>query len=124
MELRKLSKNILNSHSKDLNNIINTVFDNYNINKNLNNDFYIIVHNNQFIGMFNLNKNCIQKFFILPQYQKQNLGSTAVKKIIDMKLSNLHCYVKKDNKIALAFWTKNKFIISHNCGHTIKMIYN
>ena len=32
--------------------------------------------------------------------------------------------LKKDNKIALAFWTKNKFIISHNCGHTIKMIYN
>lgn len=124
MEIIKLSKNFINQNYIFLNKTISTIFPNYDIRKFDNqHDFYQINWEKKFCGFFNIyQKNRIQKFFILPQYQNKGIGSKVVKFILTI-IREPYCFVKKNNQKGMKFWEKNKFIKIRDIGNIIEMKY-
>lgn len=124
MEIIKLSKNFINQNYLLLNKIISSIFPNYDIRRfGEDHEFYLINSDNLFVGFFNIyQKNRIQKFFILPQFQNRGFGSRAVKFILKIT-NNAYCFVKKNNQKGMKFWEKNKFIKIRDIGNIIEMKY-
>lgn len=124
MEFKKLEKKFIENNFEILNQWISKFFPNFDIRTYKNgHQFYQIYYNDNLVGFFNIYLlRRIQKFFIVPEYQSQGLGSQAVLKIIQIiNLPGIHCYVKKNNRKAISFWLKNNFKITENLGQIIKM---
>ncbi len=124
MEIVKLNKNIINQNYLLLNKVISSIFPNYDIRKfGEDHEFYQINCDRLFCGFFNIyQRNRIQKFFILPQFQNRGLGSKAIKYILKIT-NNPYCFVKKSNKIGIKFWEKNNFIKIRDMGKIVEMKY-
>lgn len=124
MNIVKVDYDYVKNNWINIKKIIQIYFPNCNIYKykKKENDFFSIIFNDDIVGFFNIYKNNrIEKFCILPQFRKQNIGSNTIPIIIEyLKKNNqktIKLFVKKNNIPAINFWKKNNFIITkeHTC---------
>ena len=128
MTIIQVEYEYIKNNWKKIQKIINIYFPNcdFSIFKKEDNEFFVIIHNNDITGFFNIfKKNRIQKFCIFPQYRNQGIGSNIIHKIIqhiqNKNQNNIQLFVKKDNNKAINFWKKNNFIITNDLGNIIEM---